>query len=116
MRQVFSNLKLINWNTNKPKALSISKNNNISIIENNTANVDLSDENIINEVLFLHENAIQKGINCKDIIQLIKQYIIIKNKSEKEIFNYLLNNKNKLQNNFLLAIFYHYGIGANKNE
>ena len=52
MQQVFSNLKLINWNTNKTKALSISE-NNTSIVGNNTVNVDLDDENIINEVLFI---------------------------------------------------------------
>ena len=45
MQQVFSNLKLINWNTNKTKALSISE-NNTSIVGNNTVNVDLNDENI----------------------------------------------------------------------
>ena len=34
---------------------------------------------------YSYENAIQKGINDKDVIQLIKQHIIIKNKS-KNIF------------------------------
>src|SRR5204863_98261 len=51
-----------------------------------------------------------------DFIQLIKQHIISRSKNEYEIFNYLLNNKNNLQNIFLLAIFYQIEIGTEKNE
>src|SRR5436190_2235732 len=88
MQQVLSNLKLINL--------------------------------IINELLLRYENF--KNFNKKrshkkgDFIQLIKQHIISRSKNEYEIFNYLLNNKNNLQNIFLLAIFYQIEIGTEKNE
>src|SRR5947207_4114938 len=109
MQKVFSNLKLNNFET---KTLY----NAIRIIENDTVNVDLDYETIINELLLLYEDAIQKGIYGKDFIHLIEQHIVMKNNSKKETFNYLLSNKNILQNIFLLAIFYHYGIGTEKNE
>ncbi len=69
-------------------------------------------EVIINELLILYE----KSVYDDDFIQSIKLYITSKNKNEKEIFNYLLDNKDKLQNIFLLANLYQHGIGTEKNE
>ncbi|CAB4426590.1 unnamed protein product [Rhizophagus irregularis] len=79
------------------------------------------DENeiIVNELLLLYEDAIKKGIYKNDYIQLIKQQIILKNKSENEIFHYLLNllnNKSKQNTLILLADFYRFEIGTVKNE
>src|SRR5581483_7171899 len=69
-------------------------------IQINEANTGLNDnEIIVNELLLLHENAmIKKGMYKDDYIQLIKQHIALKNRNENEIFNYLLDNKDKLQN------------------
>jgi hypothetical protein len=41
--------------------------------------------------------------------QFTKQYIVSKNKNEKEIFSHLLDNKDNPQNIFLLATFFYYG-------
>ncbi|CAB4433438.1 unnamed protein product [Rhizophagus irregularis] len=107
MQQVLSELKSINLNMKN----DLSYVNNIDIDENN--------EIIINELILLYEDFIKKEIYYEDdYIQLIiKKHIIFNNKNINEIFNYLLNNnkKNK-QNIILLAIFYRYGIGIEKNE
>ncbi|CAB4376479.1 unnamed protein product [Rhizophagus irregularis] len=83
-------------------------------------NIDLNEnEIIVNELLLLYEDAIKKGIYKNDYIQLIKQHIILKNKSENEIFHYLLNllnNKSKQNTLILLADFYRFEIGTEKNE
>jgi hypothetical protein len=71
---------------------------------------------IINELLLLHYNFVLKRMDEKTYIQLTKQFIVSKNKNEKEIFSYLLEEKDKLQNVLLLAIFFHYGIGNNRNK
>ncbi|GBB86952.1 hypothetical protein RclHR1_01340019 [Rhizophagus clarus] len=90
MEQVLSNLKLINLNTN---------------------------EILTNDLLPLYEGSIQNGMNEKDCIQLIKQHVNSKNKSEDEIFNYLLNCKDRQQNIVIfLAKLYQHGIGTEKNE
>src|SRR5438874_774621 len=70
---------------------------------------------IINELLLLYNNSIQKGMCEKDYIQLIKQHMLLKNKNEIVIFNHLLNNKNKQHEIAILAKFYRYGIGTEKN-
>src|SRR3954464_11203834 len=88
MQQVFSDLKLL-------------------IVDN---------EIIIDDLQSRSEDFIQKGINEKDYIQLFKQHILSKNKNEIVIFNHLLNNKDKQQNMVLLAKFYRYGIGTEKNR
>ena len=68
-------------------------------------------------MLLLCEDFNQKGIFEKDYIQLFKQRILLsKYKNEVEFFNYLLNNKDKEQNMVLLAKFYRYGIGTEKNH
>ncbi|EXX57993.1 hypothetical protein GLOIN_2v816085 [Rhizophagus irregularis DAOM 181602=DAOM 197198] len=107
MEQVFSELKLINLNIIEDNAMELDEdpNNNKVII------------NIINELLLLHDKFIQIR-KCEEsyYIQLAKSYIASENKDEEEIFNYLLDNMDVLQNIFLLAIFFHYGIGTNKNE
>src|SRR3954447_9298270 len=85
----------------------INKYDKMQMNENLTTKIDL-DENeiIINSLLLIYNDSIQKGINKKDFIQLIKQHIILKNKIESEIFNYLLGNKDKQPNiTFLLAKF-----------
>jgi hypothetical protein len=89
MVQVLSNLKLIN--------------------------LDAS-EILIYDLLLLYEGSIQRGMSEKDCIQLIKQYVKSKNKSEDVIFNYLLNSNDRQQNIVILAKFYQYGIGTNKDE
>lgn len=72
--------------------------------------IDLSDnyEIIINELILLYEDFIQKEIYYEDdYIQLIiKKHIMFNNKNVNEIFNYLLNDNNKnKQTIILLAIF-----------
>src|SRR5204862_207457 len=58
----------------------------------------------------------QKGFYKKDYIQLLKQHIVLKNKDENEVFDYLLNNKDKQRNIIFLADFYLFKIGTEKNE
>ncbi|GES75021.1 kinase-like domain-containing protein [Rhizophagus clarus] len=95
MNQVLNDLKLININETK--------------VEDNNAI-------IINELLFQYENLSKKEISKQmEFIISIKEYIISKNQDECVIFNYLLNNKNNPQNEFLLAIFYLFEIGTLKN-
>src|SRR5687767_5427785 len=57
--------------------------NRMQMNENLTTKIDL-DENeiIINSLLVLYEDSIQKGIDKYDCIQLIKQHIILYNKIE----------------------------------
>src|SRR3954447_2712326 len=95
----------------------VNKYDKMQMNENLATEVDL-DENeiIINSLLLIYDDSIQKGINEKDYILLIKQHIILKNKIENEIFNYLLDNKDKQQNIILLAKFYQHGMGVKKNE
>ncbi|CAB5386182.1 unnamed protein product [Rhizophagus irregularis] len=117
MQQVLSELKSINLNMKNDLSYVNNINENI---QNDTINdIDENNEIIINELILLYEDFIQKEIYYEDdYIQLIiKKYIIFNNKNINEIFNYLLNNnkKNK-QNIILLAIFYRYGIGIEKNE
>ncbi|RIA82665.1 kinase-like domain-containing protein [Glomus cerebriforme] len=139
MQQVFSDLKLINIDTKLGNGnimiedndkmqidedtklengiIMIDDNNKMQIDEISTDLIDLNDnEVIVNELLSLHEDSFQKGFDNKVRIQLIKQHIVLKNKNENEVFNYTLDNKNILQNISLLAIFYKYGIGTEKNE
>ncbi|PKY35036.1 kinase-like protein [Rhizophagus irregularis] len=78
-------------------------------------NIDLN-EIIINEIISQYEHSIQNKVDKKDIAQLIKIHLIIKNTNEHEIFKYLLDNNDKQQNIQVLAIFYCYGIGTEKNE
>src|SRR6266498_1353548 len=117
MQQVISDLKLINLNTNDDNS-SLNSSIDYSLQINfdkliEEYDKDLSDnEIIINELLLLYENAIQKEIYKEDYIQSIKQHIVLKNKDENEIFNYLLENKDKQQNITLLAEFYQFGIGT----
>ncbi|GBC10314.1 hypothetical protein RclHR1_09510005 [Rhizophagus clarus] len=133
-QQVVSDLRLINLNTNEIKI----HRNIISNIENDSINDNSSltinylqteysnleydeltiDKNliIIDELFLLYENAIQKGIYKNDYVQLVKQHIMLKNKSENEIFNYLLDNKDRQKCLVFLAHFYQFGIGTEKNE
>ncbi|CAB5369898.1 unnamed protein product [Rhizophagus irregularis] len=71
----------------------IDKYDKLQIDENlSMTNIDLNEnEIIINELLLLYEDTIQKGIYKDDYIQLVKKHIILKNKNENEIFNCLLN-------------------------
>ncbi|CAB4398900.1 unnamed protein product [Rhizophagus irregularis] len=84
MQQVLSNLKLVNLNIIETNTLLINENDTIIAIENNKSlgndnitnnqlnfnneaneqinNIDLNNENIINELLSLYENTIQRGI------------------------------------------------------
>ncbi|GES97501.1 kinase-like domain-containing protein [Rhizophagus clarus] len=80
--------------------------------------IDLNDnESIINELLSLYEDAyVKKGIYIDDYIQLVRQHIKLKNKNENELFNYLLNNKNKQKYSILLADFYLFEIGTEKDK
>ncbi|PKC65754.1 kinase-like protein [Rhizophagus irregularis] len=158
MRQVFSDLKLINLNTNETEIYEktvniiesniVINNDNSSINDNSlslsinyslqskfdklideydkmqieekdliTNNIKLNEnEVIVNELVLLYEEAIQKGIYKNDYIQLVKQHILLKNKNVNEIFNYLLDNKKKQQNLILLAYFYRFELGTKKNE
>jgi hypothetical protein len=91
----------------------------MQIDENSTThNIDNLNVNkiIINELFLLCKDAIQKGIHINDYIQLVKQHIVSKNKNENELFNYLLDNKNKQKCLVILAHFYRYEIGTEKNE
>src|ERR1044072_5980312 len=136
MLQVFSELKLINLNTDKvhidemqldeaqtdEKQLDKMQIDEVETDEMQTdesltiaINLD-NDEIIVDELLFQYKDFTQKGIDKVNCIKLIKQHIAFKRKNENEIFSYLLANKNKQQNIFLLAIFYQYGIGTEKNE
>ncbi|GES97453.1 kinase-like domain-containing protein [Rhizophagus clarus] len=109
MEQVFSELKLINSIIIDDDKMGLNE----ELINLNSNDVII---NIINEILLVHDNFVQKGIDKNDYVQLTERYIVSKNQNEKEIFSYLLDNKNIPQNVFLLAIFFHYGIGINKNE
>src|SRR4051794_28430759 len=80
------------------------------------SNLKLIDNDIIiDELISLYNNSVQRGMCEKDYIQLIKQHMLLKNKNEIAIFNYLLNNKNKQHEIAILAKFYRYGIGTEKN-
>ncbi|CAB4430328.1 unnamed protein product [Rhizophagus irregularis] len=63
----------------------------------------------INELLSLYKDYSEKD-------ELIRNHLVLKNKNENEIFNYLLSYKNKKQNIILLADFYKHGIGTEKDE
>ena len=52
----------------------------------NNINLD-NNEIIINELLLLYEDAIQKVMNKKDYIQLIKQHIVLKDKMRMKYLN-----------------------------
>ncbi len=100
----------------------------MEICENTTSNIEneengeygkmqIDEELTITNEIIVDElyNIVQKGIYEEYYcIRQIKQYIVLKNKNENEIFNYLLDNKDKLQNILFLAIFYHYKIGTYK--
>ena len=77
---------------------------------------DTNNEIMINGLLLLHENSIQKRISKEDYTKFIKQYITLKNSHVNEILDYLLLNPNKSQNIIVLADFYQHGIGTEKNE
>ncbi|RIA84981.1 kinase-like domain-containing protein [Glomus cerebriforme] len=121
MQQVFSDLKLINNDSNAKSSenisITIEDNNKMQIDEISTDLINLNDnEVVINELLSLHKDSVRKGFHTEVKINLIKRHIILKNKNENEIFNYILDNKDIPQNIFLLAIFYQHGIGTEKNE
>ncbi|POG66415.1 kinase-like domain-containing protein, partial [Rhizophagus irregularis DAOM 181602=DAOM 197198] len=106
MQQVLSNLRSINLNTAE-ESEECDKINEMQIDEELTAtNVD--NEIIVNELY----DIIEKG----SYAQPIREHIISRGKNENEIFNYLSDNKDNLQNVLILAIFYNYEIGTNKNE
>jgi hypothetical protein len=117
MQQVLSELKSINLNMSD---LSYINTFNEDLCNDSIINLDDDNEIVINELLLLYEDFIQKGIYYEDddYIQLIiKKHITSKNKNVNEIFNYLLNNNNKNKQTInLFAIFYRYGIGTEKNE
>ncbi|GBB96557.1 hypothetical protein RclHR1_02780020 [Rhizophagus clarus] len=123
IQKVVSDLKSINLNT---KELKIYGKTVISNIENHVVNNDNSssslqtklteNETIINELFILHEDANQGRICTNDYIQSFKQIIVLKNKTENEIFNYLSDKKNEQKNLILLADFYQLGIGTEKNK
>src|ERR1043165_5674765 len=87
MQKVFSQLRLI----------TIDNDDKMQIDEK----VDLNDNEVItNELLLLYEKSTMYE---EGFIQSVKLCITTKNKNEKEIFSYLLDDKNKPQNIFLLA-------------
>ncbi|CAB4373840.1 unnamed protein product [Rhizophagus irregularis] len=146
MQQVFSGLKLIKLNTSEMEicetttriiksdvmhidecSINVDYSSHIKLEENEkydkmqvdeklTTSYNLNNIEIIDEILLLYENSIQNGIYKDNIIQLIKQYIILKNENENRIYKYLLDNKSRQQNTFLLAIFYYHGIGTGKDN
>src|SRR3954463_683743 len=111
MQQVYSELKLVDLNTEELNTLPVSIEDEIGGVrldgaqmdemqideDANTIKLD-NNEIIISELLSLYEDSIQKGIYIDNCIQLIKQHILFKSKNEDEIFNYLLGNKDKQQN------------------
>ena len=102
MQQVFSELKLINLNTEETNILPVSIAEEMQLDEMQIDEVQIdvmqADENLttinldnneilINELLLQYEDSIQKGIYGDNYIQLIiKQHIIFKSKNEDNIY------------------------------
>ncbi|CAB5197760.1 unnamed protein product [Rhizophagus irregularis] len=59
----------------------------ISITNDDDDDDDENCKKIIEELLFLHENSIQKEINIENYIQIVKQNIISNNKNEQFFIN-----------------------------